>query len=110
MAETQTKTWQEIDGFPEDDGKVAMIHGLPRLDGVYNSLQRLVGNVEMGEPLYRVVHHDSKPVKGEDLISVAYVGENDNMHDVLQHPFGYGAKRLVEASVELIPQEVLFSD
>jgi hypothetical protein len=109
--ETETETWVEIDGCPLDNGKVPIIRGLPRIDGIYNSLERLIGiDIEENRPLYRVLHHDAKPVPGKDVISVAYVGENDDMYKVLEHPIGYGAKRIVEASVKLMPQEAVFFD
>lgn len=114
MAGTQTGKWAEIDGFPlyDNDRTTPMIRGLPRLSGIYNSLQVLVGTgANTGqEAIYRVLHFDSNKVKGEDIVSVAYVGEVDDKYDVLHHPVGYGAKRLVEASAELIPQEAIISD
>jgi hypothetical protein len=120
MAETETIQWREIHGLPEDDGTRKLVNGKPRLHNVYNSLQWLVGSGtddEKNPNVLRVVRYQAKNISSgdEEIIvdeeSVVIVRNNFEKFKVLEHPIGYGARRVVEASIQVsLPQEVGTTD
>lgn len=95
MAETLKGVWREIDSLPVDDGTRGLVKGKPRDDGIYKSLQVLIGSQP---PQYQIEVDDIK--NGE--LYVAVLAQGEDIFDALTHPFAYGAELVVQRSTELV--------